>query len=108
MKKKKGFRTIFFILLLLLVGLSGCITPDLNPRHHRFEYDTESVNIALDAQNNLHIVWQEISNDEIILYYTKLDNEGNDLINDRKLYSVERRRNHYKDPDIATDLNDYV
>ena len=37
-----------------------------------------------DQNNNLHVVWQERFNDEISVYYSKLDRFGNDLINDKK------------------------
>ena len=57
--------------------------------------------LARDASNNIHIVW---SNNSAEIYYTKLDNNGNTLVDDLPLtintpgFSV--------DPDIAIDSQD--
>ena len=85
MNKRNKLKIGLITLLMLLLSLSGCIEPNINVQNHQFAYDTESVNFELDQNNNIHIVWQERINDEIIVYYTKLDSYGNDIINDKNI-----------------------
>jgi hypothetical protein len=108
MNKEYESKIFLTILIILLVSLTGCTAPDITPTNHQFAYDTESVNIAIDKQNNLHLVWQERFNDEISIYYSKLDNFGNDLINDKKIYSMKIPKRIHRDPDIIIDDNDDV
>jgi len=108
MNKKNMLKIGLIILIILLVSLSGCIKPNINVQNHQFVYDTESVNFKLDQQNNIHIVWQERNNDEIVVYYTKLDNYGNDIVNDKKIYSMKIPRRIYKDPDLVIDSNNNI
>jgi hypothetical protein len=108
MKIRILLKTALITLIILLITLSGCIGIDLNPEHHQFVYDTESINIAIDRYNNIHLSWQEIVDDEIAVYYTKLDSDGSTIINDKKIYSEKISKTLYRDPDIAIDSNNNV
>ncbi len=62
--------------------------------------------IALDAKDNLHIVWEEDRDGKYNyeIYYTKLDNNGTTLIDDTRITFANSARN----PSIAVDKNDNV
>jgi len=100
-QKRQGiFLILTVIYLVVLIGFTGCLDS-----MDRFALDTESVNIALDEQDNLHIVWSESINDEFCIFYTKLNDKGRTLINDKKLYSeiITPRHRPREDPDICID-----
>ncbi len=90
MKKKQVFtkninKVIISIILLFLVILSssGCI----DDPYHDYQLDSESINIARDSKNNLHVVWAEegINDNQINIYYTKLNGNGKTIIDDKKI-----------------------
>ena len=61
--------------------------------------------IAVDANNTVHITWSDYRGGNPEIYYTKLDNNGDPLIDDKKLtYAPDRS---YK-PAIAVDLDNNV
>lgn len=87
----------------------GCVDSpggelDLSLDLHEFQYDTESINLAVDQNGNLHAIWQNIENRKINLFYVKMDNNGNPLMPNKLLYSADLpRRSEYTDPAISID-----
>ncbi len=55
--------------------------------------------IVVDSNNNIHIVWQSEESRSWDIYYRKLDDGGNALTSEIKLYSAGRCNN----PSIAVD-----
>jgi len=67
-----------------------------------YSYDPS---ISTDSNNNVHIVWWDSKDGNHEIYYTKLDNNGNTIINDSRLTfdsGISRS------PLIAIDSNDNV
>ena len=69
--------------------------------------------IALDSKNNVHIVWEDYrekaekaSNRSWEVYYTKLDRNGNTLIDDKRISLNDTFRS--SSPNIAIDSKDNV
>lgn len=66
--------------------------------------------IAMDSWDNIHVVWSEEINVMSVLqeeiYYTKLDNNGNTLVDDMALTGNDGEESLF--PDIAVDSNDEV
>lgn len=62
--------------------------------------------LALDSQNNVHIVWQDLRDKTWEVYYTKLDNNGNTIIDDKRLSTNDTFRS--EQPDIGIDTEDNV
>ena len=46
---------------------------------------TLNPSLAIDAQGNVHVVWEDYRSGDWEIYYKKLDNNGNTLINDTRL-----------------------
>ena len=69
-----------------------------------FNHSAWYPSIAIDSNNNVHVVWYESigGNDEI--YYTKLDNNGNILVDKRLTFDSS----HSWNPSIAIDSNNNV
>ncbi len=61
--------------------------------------------LAIDSNNNVHIAWRDYRNGNFEIYYTKLDNNGNTLVEDTRLtfapYSSYR-------PSLGIDSNNNV
>lgn len=73
--------------------------------------DSNNPKIAVNSTNNVHIVWQDNRDGRCGIYYKKLDNHGNTVINDTKLISlwISCDNLHYYDaPAIAIDSNDHI
>ncbi len=65
----------------------------------------ENPSIAVDSANNVHIVWQDCRTTlDWDIYYTKLDNNGNTLIDDKRLTYSERSVR----PDLTIDSGNYL
>ncbi len=67
--------------------------------------DSWAPSLALDSNNNVHIAWRDDRDGNREIYYTKLDNDGNTLVDDRRLtfdpaYSYR--------PSLAVDSNNNV
>ncbi|PXF53299.1 MAG: hypothetical protein C4B56_02405 [Candidatus Methanophagaceae archaeon] len=75
---------------------------------------TYSINprIAVDSNNNVHIVWEDNRDGNYWIYYTKLDNQGNTLIDDKQILSLPFIGSNelftYDAPSIALDSNDNI
>ena len=68
--------------------------------------DSINPKIAVDSNNNVHIVWEESRNGNYYdIYYTKLGNKGNTLIDDKRL---TRDATYSSQPAIAIDSNNNV
>ena len=62
--------------------------------------------LALDSQDNVHVVWSDERSGQTEVYYSKLSFEG-ELLVKAKLVSDEVETRSYH-PDVAVDLNDNV
>ena len=61
--------------------------------------------IAVDTNNNVHITWEDKRDGNYEIYYTKLDNNGNTLVDDTRLTTDS---SYSRDPTIAVDTNNNV
>jgi parallel beta-helix repeat protein len=68
--------------------------------------DSYSPAIAVDTNNNVHITWYDYRDGNNEIYYTKLDNNGNTLVDDTRLTSVSSA--YSSGQAIAVDTNNYV
>ncbi|MBA7511255.1 hypothetical protein ES705_03246 [subsurface metagenome] len=71
-------------------------------------YDSQYPSIAVDSNNNIHIVWQDKRDDPITkweIYYTKLNNNGNTLVDDTRLTTTTESSQYSS---IAVDSNDNI
>ena len=64
-----------------------------------------SPEIAVDTNNNVHITWYDERDGNYEIYYTKLDNTGNTLVDDTRLTSDSASSGS---PEIAVDTTNYV
>jgi len=62
--------------------------------------------IAMDTNNNVHITWYDKRDLYIEIYYTKLDNNGNTLVNDTRVTS--HSAGSVGSPTIAVDTNNNI
>jgi hypothetical protein len=67
-------------------------------------YSTEFPIAAIDLDNNINIVWQDKRDGNWEIYYTKLDINGNTLIEDTRLTNESAYSGH---PFIAIDSNNF-
>lgn len=70
-----------------------------------FSGNSMSPKIAIDTDNNVHIIWEDDRDGNTEIYYTKLDNNGSTLINVTGL-TVDHVTSD--DPAIAIDTNNNV
>ncbi|MBI5787606.1 MAG: hypothetical protein HZA78_01955 [Candidatus Schekmanbacteria bacterium] len=49
--------------------------------------DAWAINLNVDNHNNIHVVWADTRDGNYEIYYTKLDNNGNTLVDDTRLTS---------------------
>jgi len=70
--------------------------------HPSMSYDPS---IAIDSHNNIHIIWSEYEDGDVEIYYEKLDNNGNTLVDDKRLTEDPERS---ENPSIAIDSKDNV
>ncbi len=61
--------------------------------------------LAIDSNNNVHIAWGDYRDGNSEIYYTKLDNNGNTLVDDRRLTFDPADSG---DPSLALDSNNNV
>jgi hypothetical protein len=61
--------------------------------------------IAVDKNNNVHITWSDFRDGDREIYYTKLDNNGNTLVDDTRLTTDSAWSSS---PAIAVDTNNNV
>jgi hypothetical protein len=61
--------------------------------------------IAIDSNNNVHITWRDDRDGNAEIYYTKLDNNGNTLVDDKRLTFNSAYSEH---PSIAIDSDNNV
>ena len=61
--------------------------------------------IAVDTNNNVHITWNDYKDGNPKIYYTKLDNNGNTLVDDTPLTTASSYSEY---PTIAVDTNNNV
>jgi len=52
--------------------------------------DTRKADIALDQNEDVHVVWSETRNRKDYLYYSKLDNDGNTIVGSRELEDIKQ------------------
>jgi len=62
--------------------------------------------IAVDTNNNIHITWHDKRDGNWEIYYTKLDNAGNTLVDDTRLTPTDSSLS--SSPAIAVDTNNNV
>jgi hypothetical protein len=62
--------------------------------------------IAVDTTNNVHITWEDYRDVHVEIYYTKLDNNGNTLVDDTRLTTDTTCWS--SDPAIAVDTTNNV
>ena len=71
--------------------------------------DSINPKIAVDSKNNIHIVWEDNRDGSYGIYYTKIDNKGNKLVEDKKIvplsFSDYFELSAYDPPSIAIDSN---
>ncbi len=73
----------------------------------RLTFDNSSSwnpSVASDSTGNVHVVWEDSRNGNLEIYYTKLDNNGNTLVDDLKLIFNSPIRN----PSVLIGLNNSV
>ena len=61
--------------------------------------------IAVDTNNNVHITWHDKRDGNNEIYYTKLDNNGNTLVDDTRLTTASSYSEY---PEIAVDRNNNI
>ena len=61
--------------------------------------------IAVDSNDNIHITWCDARHGDTELYYTKLDNNGNTLVDDTRLTDAP---DSSENPCIAVDSSDNI
>ncbi len=62
--------------------------------------------IAVDSANDVHIAWYDNRNGSYGIYYTKLDNDGNTLVDDTLL--TDKNNSRYYSPNMLIDTEDNV
>jgi hypothetical protein len=76
------------------VNFSGCVEEEKRPS------DSEHVAVIGDSNGNLHVVWEDSRNGNWDIYYTKLNNEGETIIDDKRITYDD---SYSREPDIAID-----
>src|SRR3989344_6012630 len=63
--------------------------------------------LSMDFQDNIHIAWSDGRDGNAEIYYTKLDNNGNTLVDDTRL-TFDVRNSNYPSLDLDTQGNAHV
>ena len=95
-----GFRNLYHVKhesngtpLTVLKNLTGATNASVNP------------SFAVDASGNLHVVWQETRDGDFEIFYKKLDDIGNTLIDDIRVTNASGTSNR---PDVGVDTSQNV
>ncbi len=86
-KKRNPVLLVIIIILFVIVSVYFLlIRPSLGPR-------PSDPFLVIDSKNDVHLFWTEDTKNNDgqgdILYYTKIDNEGNRIINKKEIISVD-------------------
>ncbi len=89
------------LLSMIMVSLSGCVNET-----HQYKYDYENLNMTIDEDGNVHVVWQQIKKGTARTYYNKIANDGKVLVKQKLLHAGNSSRHETRpqwliDPDIA-------
>ena len=81
------------------------LVDDTRLTHTDYEISSSSPAIAVDTNNNVHITWKDWRHRNNEIYYTKLDNDGNTLVDDTRVTTDSASSSS---PAIAVDTNNNV
>jgi hypothetical protein len=94
---------VLSIAILVTITFSGCYGPFVNPNE---VWIVEDSNIAIDSDDNLHIIWTTYGSKSSTIHYTKLDNSGEILIKDKELLPRAGSDNDPDSPRLIIDSMD--
>ena len=105
MKKALFAVTLLAMLSMVIAPVAAQITWSSDIRLTDASDYSKQPFIAVDSSNNIHITWYDKRDGNYEIYYTKLDNNGNTLVDDTRLTDDPA---YSKQPSIAVDSSNNI